>query len=395
LKKIVTTAAALILIALIITPLSGVGQTPGDPKRIEVVRTPGGGIQPQVSVGKDGVVHLIYFKGKPSAGDIFYVKKAAGEKEFSSPLRVNSQPGSAIAAGSVRGAHIAVGRDGRVHVAWMGSRGAEPKGPSGADPMLYARMNDAATMFEPQRNLITRAVGLDGGGSLTADPRGNVYVAWHAGEEAKGEAHRRVWVAVSRDEGRSFGREVPATDEALGACGCCGMRAYAGEDGTLYLMYRAATRGVDRDMYLVTSKDRGKSFTAELIAPWKLEACPMSTTSFGGAGIVKTAWETNNQVYYTDAGGALTTDSARRGAVASAPGRATRRKHPSIAVNSRGETLLAWTERTDWEKGGGVAWAVFDRSGQPTAERGTAEGVPVWGLVAAYARPDGGFTIIY
>ena len=43
-KKIVTTAAALILIALIITPLSGVGQTPGDPKRIEVVRTPGGGI---------------------------------------------------------------------------------------------------------------------------------------------------------------------------------------------------------------------------------------------------------------------------------------------------------------------------------------------------------------
>jgi len=38
---------------------------------------------------------------------------------------------------------------------------------------------------------------------------------------------------------------------------------------------------------------------------------------------------------------------------------------------------------------------VFDQSGRPTDARGTAPGVPVWGLVAAYTQPDGGFTIIY
>jgi hypothetical protein len=40
---------------------------------------------------------------------------------FSSALKVNSHPGSAIAAGNIRGAHIALGRNGRVHVAWNGT----------------------------------------------------------------------------------------------------------------------------------------------------------------------------------------------------------------------------------------------------------------------------------
>src|SRR5207253_4479287 len=56
---------------------------------------------------------------------------------FSEPLRVNRHPGSAIAIGNIRGAHLAVGKNGRVHVAWMGSSKATPKGPRDASPMLY------------------------------------------------------------------------------------------------------------------------------------------------------------------------------------------------------------------------------------------------------------------
>ena len=47
---------------------------------------------------------------------------------FSTPLRVNSRPGSVIATGTIRGAHLAVGKNGRAHVAWMGSRKAAPEG---------------------------------------------------------------------------------------------------------------------------------------------------------------------------------------------------------------------------------------------------------------------------
>jgi len=117
------------------------------------------------------------------AGDIFYVRREAGEATFTEPVRVNSHPGSAIAMGTIRGAQLAIGQNGRVHVAWNGSNKA-PKGPGG-NPMLYARLNDAGIAFEPQRNLITWAGGLDGGGTLAADAKGRVYVFWHAMADAK------------------------------------------------------------------------------------------------------------------------------------------------------------------------------------------------------------------
>jgi hypothetical protein len=78
-----------------------------------------------------------------------------------------------------------------------------------------------------------------------------------------------------------------------------------------------------------------------------------------------------------------------------APGDGRGRKHPVIAANERGETVLVWTEGMGWERGGSLAWQVFDKTGKPTKQRGTADGVPVWSLAAVFARPDGGFTIIY
>src|SRR5438552_8099980 len=39
--------------------------------KVSAARAPGGGIQPQAVVDAQGVVHLIYFKGKSQGGDIF------------------------------------------------------------------------------------------------------------------------------------------------------------------------------------------------------------------------------------------------------------------------------------------------------------------------------------
>jgi len=44
---------------------------------------------------------------------------------------------------------------------------------------------------------------------------------------------------------------------------------------------------------------------------------------------------------------------------------------------------------------GAVAWQLYDESGNPTSEKGRADGVPTWGLVAAVTKPDGNFVIIY
>src|SRR5216684_695610 len=98
-----------------------------DPARkVTLMRVPNGGIQPQVSVDAAGTVHMVYYKGDPGHGDLYYVRSRDGGVTFSAPLQVNSQPGSAIAAGNIRGAHIALGKslgkNARVHVAWNGSQ---------------------------------------------------------------------------------------------------------------------------------------------------------------------------------------------------------------------------------------------------------------------------------
>src|SRR4051794_40542826 len=83
----------------------------GAAERVQLVRTPDGGVQPQAVVDAAGVLHLIYFKGEPKGGDIFYVLQPAGSSEFSKPVQVNSVAGSAIAVGTIRGAHLALGKN--------------------------------------------------------------------------------------------------------------------------------------------------------------------------------------------------------------------------------------------------------------------------------------------
>src|SRR5437762_10013328 len=88
----------------------GFGLTAGEPiKAVHLIRTPDGGIQPQAVVDPHGTVHLVYLKGDPGGCDVFYVCRRRGQASFSQPIRVNSQPGSAIAIGPVRGAQLAVG----------------------------------------------------------------------------------------------------------------------------------------------------------------------------------------------------------------------------------------------------------------------------------------------
>ena len=70
-------------------------------------------------------------------------------------------------------------------------------------------------------------------------------------------------------------------------------------------------------------------------------------------------------------------------------------KHPVAVGNAAGEVLLAWTEGTGWGKGGAVAWQLYDSEGDTLSEKGRVDGVPTWSLVAAVAKTDGSFVIIF
>jgi hypothetical protein len=389
-------AVQVFLVARADEPVPG-DRVPAKPwKQVIVVRTPDGGIQPQ-ALERKGVIHLVYFKGYPRGGDVYYVKGTCqGENlKLSKPLRVNSQLGSVIAIGTVRGAHLGVSFSGRPHVVWMGSDRARPRAPGDEAPLLYSRLTDDGTAFEPQRNLIKKAVGLDGGASVAAEGQ-NVWVFWHAPEPGnKGENNRRVWMVMSGDDGKTFHpKEVAISPAETGVCGCCGLRAYSMDPGRPALLYRSAAGGVHRDAYFLFETIGTTPFRAIKLDEWETENCPMSTWSIHWIhqGWLA-AWETKGQVYYQHIGyqGKLSRKLA-------APGKGGNRKHPVVTYNGR-DILLAWTEGTGWNKGGAVAWQVYDRvnegKDQPAAGgralanlSGRVDGVPVWGCLAAVPQGD-------
>jgi hypothetical protein len=160
----------------------------------------------------------------------------------------------------------------------------------------------------------------------------------------------------------------------------------------LVLLYRSATALTHRDIFVLASTDSGRSFRGSKVQPWDIGACPMTSMAMAAAGLrVAGTWETAGQVYFGDVDvNAATIDTA-----IAAPGTGDSRKHPRLAIGTRGNTLLVWTEGTAWARGGALAWRVFDAAGRPSEGSGRASGVPVWSFGAAIARRDGGFTVLY
>jgi hypothetical protein len=361
---------------------------------VTVLRTPHDGIQPQV-VERSGVLHLIYFTGEANGGDLNYVQSRDYGRTFSTPIRVNSEPGTAMAIGNIRGGQIAIGGNGSVHVAWIGSGTAQPRAVSNSAPVLYARLNAAGTAFERQHGLNRASWGADGA-TLAADADNDVYVIWHAQPPGgKDEADRRVWMAKSTDGGKTFAEERPIFGEKTGVCGCCGSRAAVAADGSLYVLIRAAAQVVHRDIWLLSSTDHGDTFAGTDVAQWNIGACVMSAAAFlpTSAGLMA-AWESEKRVYT----GRIPPGGHEVGTLAGAPGTAPdeeNQKYPALATNPEGQIALVWTEHMAWNRGGQIAWQVYDKNLRPTGAEGRADGIPKWGVPAVFSREDGSFVVMF
>src|SRR5260370_33680563 len=140
--------AACSALALVIAPWPTRAGKEDRSHAVTTIRVPNSGIQPQVATDGKGVVHMVYFTGDQGHGDLYYVRSADSGATFSAPIKVNSHPGSAIAAGNMRGAPIAIVRNGRVHVAWNGTDQLDMPGvtkPWMKKPMVYTRLNEDGT----------------------------------------------------------------------------------------------------------------------------------------------------------------------------------------------------------------------------------------------------------
>jgi hypothetical protein len=347
------------------------------------------------SLRSGDTIHLIYFTGDPKAGDVNYARSTDGGRTFAKAIRVNSEAASALAVGTIRGPRMAVGKDGRVHVAWMGSDRATPRGPGNSVPMLYTRLNDAGDAFEPQRNIIAEHPGLDGGGTVAADERGTSTSS--GTRRAKRRKSRSkavvVWVAQSTRRGKDLcSRSIASTADDAGVCACCNLDAYIDPRGALLVLYRTASERVHRDIHVARMSfddGRGAETTVDHL---EVGICVMSTASMapprdrhrrrmgtGEARCSSAALDANGQI-----------------SLPLVPiGTGNNRKHPRLAVNKLGQTLVVWTEDTSWNKGGSIAWQLLDKTLKPVGPIGNARGLPTWGTAAVFPTSDGRFTIIY
>lgn len=350
-------------------------------------RVPNNGIQPQTLVDEKGTVHLLYFSGDAKAGDLYYARRPAGAAIFETPLRVNSMPASAVALGTIRGGQLALGKGGRIHVAWNGANKA--KNHPGAS-MFYSRLDPNGAAFEPQRDVMTFTGGLDGGGSVTAEQDGTVYVAWHGiARPGESESSRSLFLARSRDEGQTFERERDINPEPTGACACCGLKVVS-DHGWLFVLYRAAREGTERDERLIGSHDQGETFRPLFAHPWKGTTCPMSSAWLAPAThATLAAWENRGRIWLTR----VNPESAGTSEPFSPPGSS--QKYPVTAASASGTLLVAWVEGAGWQKGGALCWQFFDPEGKALSPPGHTNGVPAWSFAAAWTRAGEGFEIIY
>ncbi len=357
--------------------------------KVKILKTPNNGLQPKVKVDQSGQVHLLYFKGRPEAGDLFYVRKSTNGK-FTDPIKVNSIPGSAVSIGTIRGAQFTVGANNIVHVVWNGS--IKTRSDSNSAPaMYYTQLMENKKEFEPQR-VISEKWPVDGGGAITSDKRGNVYVFWHSASKGSEEKNRQVFLRVSSDGGKQFGEERVISPKGTGVCGCCAMQADSDSKGQIYVVYRTARNNKNRDISFLVSQDSGKTFQGKILDRWRLEACPMSSMSFGEVerGML-VGWETKNQVQIAP----VAKGSVNAGKIISPSDSKKSSKHPVFAVSPEGNVLITWTEGTGWKKGGTIAWREYDSSMRPTSEVGRLPaGVSVWSFVASYYDANDGFFYI-
>ena len=339
---------------------------------------PDGGRLPHALIDDEGTTHLVYVRGEPVEGDLMYVTRESGATTWSEPAQVNSEPGTVTGIGPIDGGHLAQGRDDRLHVTWFRINPVE---------FFYTRTRSDGQGFEPQFG-VASGTGAEAGSTLAADDDGNVFMFWHDG--GLEDAHRSVYVTVSHDDGLIWEPARPVSAEGEGACACCNLRASRDPQSVVRVSYRGARENVHRGQRLLTSRDGGQTFTDELIQSWELGACPVSTTTLaeGPTGTI-VAFETQGQVYFAN-----TTDLAS--AVSPTGSAGSRRKNPTVAVNHRGEVLLAWADGPGIRSGGTLHWQLFDSDRQPVSAPSGGQGTIHDGSVAVtLAQPDGTFAIIY
>ena len=244
--------------------------------RVNVIRVPGASKVVNAQRGADGTIHLLF----DAEGGPYYASSQDSGVTFGPPMAVVDAAAQKSGL-EFSGAALAVGKDGRVHVA-MANNAWKLKLPRHERSLYYASRAPGAKAFSPVRNLNRKP---SEGFSLAADERGSVTAGFLSG---------KLFVMTSQDSGETFSASAEL-NPVWDPCDCCTTSVAYGPDGRLALLYREETNN-ERDMYVVVWDQRRGTWPSRTRVSgtsWKIAACPMTyfTISRTDTGYVA-AWPT-------------------------------------------------------------------------------------------------------
>lgn len=218
---------------------------------------------------------------------------ARDEVNLSPPVQVSAE-GMDLDLGAESGPQAAVGPDGAIHVVWNSGewrdqtvrerRGGAPPRPSNLHIYLASSRDDGKTFSAPIK------VNDDTGGAehrfptVAVDDEGVVHVAWlDKRKQTQAQSDfSRVYYAKSTDGGRTFSANVDATDgQDHGICHCCKLALAVQPHHGIFIAFRNDVDDV-RDVWIVRSDKRGKNFGAPTPMEdtrWVIPGCPMNGPS--------------------------------------------------------------------------------------------------------------------
>ena len=257
--------------------------------------------EPVAASAPDGSFYIAWVNHEAKQSDVMIANFNNKGEMRDSPARVNRQRGVATAWRGDQPS-IAVDANGSVYVVW--TKRVDNGGKHGTD--LYMSVsNDRAKTFEPEVKINDDKVpGPHGMHSLAVSKDGQIFVSWlderniHKPEPStKGDGHhmesnRDFFIANSTDGGRTFSKNQKVASEA---CPCCKTSLAVANDGTLYAGWRQVLPGNFRHIAVVSSTDRGATFSSPVIVSddkWMLQGCPVSgpSLSVDASGRLKVLW---------------------------------------------------------------------------------------------------------
>lgn len=278
-----------------------------------------------------GTVHLLLGFRENGFTRLEYLRSEDGGVTWSSPVRVDR--GAPPPHRPVRGndARIAA-RGNSVLAVWT----ASGTGFMGSGPLATAISSDGGRTWRPGPNPADDG-STEGHGfvAVAADEAGRFHLAWLDGRMGQ----QGLIYARSDDGGRTWTRNLVLDPET---CECCWnvLRVHA---NGVHVLYRDK---VPRDMMLVSSLDRGETWTRPTAVGsfgWEFEGCPHvgGGLAIDSEGIIHatvwTAREGSEGIHY------LVSDTGPTGWVTRGAASRAEARHSDLAV-ARGSVALVWDE---------------------------------------------------